>query len=100
MDIHHVNALPPLVLQKLVLHLPNLVIDPLITRFDILQLVRCDSDIFPSDDTSGTCRRFVGVVKYSTLASGELGGCVEDRFDVLRRNEIPAVRCRPKIRQT
>jgi hypothetical protein len=100
MYIHHVNALPPLILQKLVLHLPNLVIDPLITRFDILQLVRCDSDIFRSNDASGTCRRFVGVVKYSTLASGDLGGCIKSCLDMLRRDEISAVRYLPKVRQT
>lgn len=97
MDIHHVNALPPLVLQKLVLHLPNLVIDPFITRFDVLQLVRCHGDIFSSNDASGARGRFVGIVEDAALTCDDLRRCIKSCLDMLRRDKISAIRYLPRF---
>lgn len=92
MNIHYINPLSPLVLQELILHLPNLVINPLITRFHALQFVRRQRDIFPSDDTSGTRGLFLRVEKDPALACDNLGGCVERGFDVLCWDEVSSVR--------
>lgn len=92
MNIHHVNSLSPLILQKLIFHFPSLVVDPLITRLYTLQLVRRQRDIFPSDNTFSTRGLFLRVEEDSALACDDLGRCVERGLDMLCWDEVSSVR--------